>query len=139
MKKQKTKRFPILNAVTREHLDTEFQRSFYETAVRIDPSNLECLMHLGDLYSRRGQYEKGLEIDSRLVELCPKEPLFHYNLACSYSLLRHNYQAILSLRRAIEFGFDDFECLEQDEDLENLRHTAEYQEFLRELFADPQV
>ncbi len=129
----------LLNAVTRELLDTEFQRSFYETAVRIDPKNLECLMQLGDLYSRRGQYEKGLEIDSKLVTLCPEEPIFHYNQACSYSRLNCISESLAALRLAIELGFEDLESIEEDEDLEILRSTQEYQKLLRELQADNQT
>ncbi len=129
----------LLSPVTRDHLDAEFQRSFYESAVRIDPNNLECLIQLGDLYSRRGQYEKGLEIDARLVELCPQESIFHYNLACSYSRLNQHEEALVSLRKAIQLGFEDLDSLQNDEDLETLRLTAGFQQLMKEFLTDPQV
>ena len=54
-----------LDAVTRSYLESEFQKSFYEAAVIREPNNLECLVELGDLYSRQGHYEKSLEKTSK--------------------------------------------------------------------------
>src|SRR4030095_7192180 len=47
------------------------------------------LLPLGDLDTRQGQLEKGLQVDQRLVQIQPEEPKYHYNLACTHSLLGH--------------------------------------------------
>ena len=115
-------RSPIeLDRKTCEQLEGEFQREFFEAAIEHDPCNLECLIRLGDLYTRQGEFEKGLAIDLRLIGICPAEPTFHYNLACSYALLQKLDDSLDALRVAIERGYDDWEHLERDEDLENLR------------------
>ena len=76
---------------------------------------------LASWYGGQGEFEKGLAIDLRLIGICPAEPTFHYNLACSYALLEKPDDALDALRQAIERGYDDWEHLERDEDLENLR------------------
>lgn len=126
-----------LDPVTREFLEGEFQRRFFEAAVQVDPDNLECLIGLGDVYTRQGRYEEGLRIDTRLVELCPDEPTFFYNLACSYSLLSHCDKAMGALRRAIDLGYNDFDYMERDEDLEQLRLTPEFRELFAKLSRSP--
>ena len=37
-----------------------------------------------------------------MVQLRPNDPLAHYNLACSYALLKRTEQALKILRRAVE-------------------------------------
>lgn len=119
-----------LDRKTRERLEGEFQREFFEAAVELDPCNIECLSQLGDLYTRQGEFEKGLAIDRRLVGLCPGESTFHYNLACSLALLDRNEEALDALREAIARGYDDREHLERDEDLARLRGLPEFEELV---------
>ena len=120
------KRTIDLDREVREQLEGEFQREFFEAALQHDPCNLECLIRLGDLYTRQGEYEKGLAIDQRLVGICPTESTFHYNLACSLSLLGRLDEGIAALRTAIERGYDEWEHLANDEDLVALREHPEY-------------
>ena len=119
-----------LDKKIRERLEGEFQLEFFEAAVELDPCNLECLIRLGDIYTRQGMFEKGLAIDRRLIGICPKEPTFQYNLACSLSLLDRPDEAIEALRRAVDLGYDDWEHLERDEDLQKLRSRDEFQQVI---------
>ena len=94
---------------------------------------LDVLAALGDLYTRQGFYQKGLEIDRKLVGLRPEEPAFHYNLACSYSLLGELDTAFGALRLAIQLGYSEFEHLSQDPDLENLRVDERWEQLLDQI------
>ena len=123
-----------LDPVTREYLQGQFQRKFFAAAVKAEPNNLECLVQLGDIYTRQGQYEKGLEIDNRLVQLCPKEATFRYNQACSYALLNYCVQSVESLREAIRLGYTDHEHMDGDEYLENVHDTPLFQDLMKESF-----
>ena len=122
-----------LDARTREALEGRFQRRFFEAVVSHDPTHLDALVQLGDIYTRQGQYEKGLEIDSRLTELCPDEPNFHYNLACSFSVLGRCDESLNALALAVRLGYDDLDSLQRDEDLKNLRRTASFRRFIAKL------
>jgi len=56
-----------------------------------------------------------------------------YNLACVESLLKNETEALSYLKRAIDLGFDKFDHMDKDEDLDNLRHTDNYKLLREEL------
>lgn len=113
--------------------DEEFEVDFWEGVIESDPEYMDALSILGMLYTRRGEYERGLETDLRLARLAPLSPIIHYNLACSYSLLSRVSDALDALRQAIELGFSDFDHLEQDEDLEAVRMDPRYLDLISPL------
>ena len=108
----------------------EFEISFYQKLLRAYPDFVDVLIPLGDAYTRRGLYEKGLEIDVRLSQLRGEDPLTWYNLACSYSLLKRVDESMEALRRSIELGYMDLPYLQKDPDLTNLRQSDKYRQFL---------
>jgi tetratricopeptide (TPR) repeat protein len=105
----------------REMRDLEVKITFLEGIVLRDPKYVEALQILGDHYTQRGRFEQSLEIDRRLSELEPGNPLVFYNLACSYSLNGNLDSAAVSLERALSLGYDDFKWLAKDPDLRQLR------------------
>lgn len=112
-----------------------FERDFYESILQKRPDYLGVLEALGGLYTELGEYERGLAIDKRLAEMKPTSAVAHYNLACSYSLLQMPGKAFAALRRAVELGYDDWEHLEKDKDLANLRADPRYEKFMAEIRA----
>jgi len=107
---------------TRKELrDLDVKISFLEGLVRRDPSYVDALQYLGDLYARRGQFDKSLVVDQRLSKLEPDNSLVFYNLACSYSLNKEFKLAVAALERAITLGYRDFKWLARDPDLVTLR------------------
>ena len=123
-----------LDRKTARSLSDQFQIAFLESLLRADPHNIEVLVQLGDMYARLGFVEKGLDIDLKLVDLCPQEKVFHYNLACSYSLLSEPDSALLALEKAFLLGYDDLEQLQTDSDLDNIRKDRRFQHLLRQHF-----
>ena len=116
-----------------EKIAASFERQFFEASLPGEPDNVEVLQALGDLYTRQGFFEKGLEVDLRLVRIRPREAIYHYNLACSHSLLGQLEPAISALRRAIQLGYDNFEHISQDQDLENLKTDRRFTEIMKRL------
>jgi tetratricopeptide (TPR) repeat protein len=108
-----------------KELDVEI--SFIEGLVRRDPAYLEAWQVLGDDYTRRGRFDEGLRVDKRLTRLRPKDPLTHYNLACSYSLTGQIERAAASLEKAVTLGYRDLRWLARDPDLRNLRAHPLYE------------
>ena len=106
--------------------DDQFTIWFLEGVLVKYPSYVECLMLLGNAYTANGMYEKGLKVDLKLARLRPNDPLVHYNLACSYSLLGRRDQALESLGEAVNLGYNDLHHLENDSDLDSLRDDEEY-------------
>jgi tetratricopeptide (TPR) repeat protein len=98
------------------------QHSDYVDVLRIQGNNLTL----------KGRYAEGLQIDKRLIDLRPGDPLAHYNLACSYALLKRPEHAIKTLRRAVELGYRDFRYMREDHDLDAIRHDPRFRQLLRE-------
>ena len=111
----------------------EFEIAFYQKLLRAYPDFVDVLIPLGDAYTRRGLYEKGLEVDLRISQLRGEDPLTWYNLACSYSLLKRVDESMEALRRSVELGYADLPYLQKDPDLANLRQSEKYRLFLESL------
>jgi tetratricopeptide (TPR) repeat protein len=104
-----------------------------EAVLAAIPDNPEALSYLGAVYTKRGEYQKGLELDLRLLRIKPASPRVHYNLACSYTLLGRIDDAFKALNRAIEFGFADAEHMEKDEDLNGLHDDERFQAMVKRI------
>ncbi len=110
-----------------------FEIRFYEGVLEKSPRFIEALAALGDLYTRNGFYRQGLEVDERLYQLRPGDPVVLYNLACSYSLLDEKDKAFRAIKQAIHCGYDDFEHLETDKDLNNLRSDRRFTRYFERI------
>jgi len=110
--------------------DIDYEIAFLEGVVEKSQDFLQALSALGDLYTRKGLHEKGLEIDKRLSQLRYDDPIVFYNLACSYSLVNKVDRAFEAMKLAIENGYDDFVYLEKDRDLINLLNDNRFKKHL---------
>ena len=108
----------------------DFEIKFYEGILKNSPDFIEALIALGDLYTKKGFYKKGLKIDLRLARLRPEDSIVFYNLACDYSLLNQTSKALEVLKKAISLGYDDLNYLKKDKDLENLKRDERFEKFL---------
>ena len=113
--------------------DDEFTIWFLEGVLEKYPTYVECLMYLGNSYTATGMYEKGLKTDLKLARLRPKDPLVHYNLACSFALLRRLNESLESLEKSIDLGYDDLMHLVNDSDLDSLRDDEVYKALINKL------
>ncbi|MBI4323850.1 MAG: hypothetical protein HY674_01150 [Chloroflexi bacterium] len=116
-----------------EKRDLDIEIGFIERVVQRDPKYVEAWQVLGDDYTRRGRVVEGLQVDERLAQLRPEDPLVHYNLACSYSMTGQLELAVDSLERALNLGYRDFKWLARDPDLENLRQHQLYRKIRAKL------
>lgn len=113
--------------------DLEIEISFIEGIVQRDPDYVEALEILSEDYTERGDAHEGLKIDQKLAGMHPQDPKILYNLACRYSLTKHVREAVSALRKAINCGFDDFNLLERDPDLDYIRQSASYKKLQEKL------
>lgn len=100
--------------------------NFYEDILKRHPDYVEVLSLLGALYTRNKMYAEGLKVDQRLATLKEDDPIIHYNLACSYSLLNQADRAFVALDRAMELGYRDADHMDEDGDLNNIRADPRY-------------
>jgi tetratricopeptide (TPR) repeat protein len=111
----------------------DFEIKFYEKLLAQNPNFVNALISLGDAYTRKGFYQEGLAVDKRLAVLRPNDPLVHYNLACSLSLVGDAKLALDELKKAVLLGYDEFEYILKDSDLENVRQLPEFKAFFAKL------
>lgn len=106
----------------------KFEIEFYEKIIQERPNFVEVLKVLAETYTKSGEHKKGMELDKRLVELLPRDHIVYYNLACSYSLLGEIDNSLESIKKAVALGYDDFEYMNKDTDLVNLRVDKRFEE-----------
>ena len=105
-----------------QRVEMEFLESLHQRC----PQHIPLLEALGHLYTRVGRHEDGLKMDLELTRLKPTFSENWYNLACSYALTGHKDEAFQSLERAIELGYNEFDWMKRDKDLEALRDDPRF-------------
>lgn len=115
-----------------EQNQLDFELDFFGRILERYPDYVDVLRVQGNNLTLKGRFAEGLLIDRRLVQLRPGDALAHYNLACSYALLKKVDPAIKALRKAIDLGYRDFRYMREDRDLDALRHDSRFRQLLRE-------
>ena len=113
--------------------DPAFDIGFYESILRREPRYSDVIEILGGLYTKVGRIADGLRMDRRLVKLEPKNATAHYNLACSLALSKRRADALRSLRQAVSLGYEDYDWMSQDPDLEGLKTAPEFKLLFKKL------
>jgi len=119
-------------ARTNDQSQLDFELDFFGRILEIHSEFVDVLRVQGNNLTLKGRYAEGLQIDKRLIQLRPNDPLAHYNLACSYALLKKPDLAIKTLRRAVELGYRDFHYIRIDHDLDSIRHDPRFRQLMRE-------
>ena len=106
----------------------DFDVEFFGRILERNADYVDVLRCQGELLTLRGDHARALSIDERLVQLRPGDVIIRYNLACSLSLVHHIDECLRMLKRAIHLGYQDFDHMNQDEDLDSARHDPRWAE-----------
>jgi hypothetical protein len=91
---------------------------------------------LGYVFYVTKQYEKGIDMNMKLLHLKPKKlSIWQYNIACLNSLLNRPTDSIHWLEQAIKNGFE-YSIIKQDTDLENMRKNPGFKLLVNKYFPD---
>ena len=110
----------------------DFELDFFNGVLTRHADYVDVLRIMGNLLALKGRTTEGLQIDKRLVQLRPSDALAHYNLACSFALMKRPDQSIKTLRRAIELGYRDFRYIREDHDLDTIRQDPRFRQLMGE-------
>ena len=97
-----------------------------EYILKNNPYPLKILNSLAVYYSMKGQYDRSIDYLMKELNITPENPGVYYNLACIYSRQNRLKESKIFLDKAIKKGFNDWDLLKKDHDLDNLRNTTNY-------------
>lgn len=83
-------------------------------------------------FLRAKKYEEAISVYQQILQENPNDEIALYNTACAYSLWKKKEEAVEYLKKAVEAGFTDFEHIESDPDLKNIRRHSEYRKLIRQ-------
>jgi tetratricopeptide (TPR) repeat protein len=114
----------------------DFDIAFYDVILEHAPEYVDVLRCQGELLSRKGLHDRALAVDRRLAELVPGDSVVLYNLACSLAMGGLDEESLAALEAALQAGYDDFEHLAFDKDLDSLRANSVFHALLRRYAAE---
>ena len=85
------------------------------------------LINQKEFYQAENVFKKAVNLDS-------KNPRNYYNLACLYSLQNKIKDSVNWFEQAIQKGFNDFEQIQTDPDLDHIRQTYEFKALIQKYF-----
>ena len=129
---EQTETAPATLARLAEQTRLDFELGFFAGVLKRHDGYVDVLRAHGNNLTLKGRYSDGLDIDKRLIQLRPTDALAHYNLACSYALLKKPELALKALRKSVELGYRDFRYMREDRDLDAIRHDPRFRQLLRE-------
>jgi serine/threonine protein kinase/tetratricopeptide (TPR) repeat protein len=78
-----------------------------------------------------GKNDEAKKEAARAIELNPTDPLMQYNAACFYSNIGEKNLAIDTLKNAMTAGYQDYEWIKRDSDLDNIRNEPKFMELMQ--------
>ena len=102
-----------------------------EYVLTYSPNDLKVLNSLAVYYSMKGQYDRAIDYLMKELSISPENPRIYYNLACIYSRQNRLIESRNFLDKAIKKGFNDWDQLRKDHDLDKLRYTTYFDNLLK--------
>jgi Flp pilus assembly protein TadD len=121
----------LLGLVFYEKNDYYTAIDHFKNVTRLMPDFAPAHAVLAMCYLQQQLYIHALSELNAAVDLDPADYNSMYNIACIYSLQNKPEPALKWLERSLNNGFSDFEHMEQDPDLDNIRELPEYIEMVQ--------
>jgi len=103
----------------------------FKNALKIQPQFAPAQYNLAFAYAAGKQYDKALEALKNMVVLQPDNSSTYYNIAALYALQNNVSESIKWLKKAIDRGYQNWELIKTDKDLNNIRNSAGYRELIK--------
>ena len=103
----------------------------YQAAVAIDSANIVALNNLGVIRAMQGEYETARSIFKKIIARRPDDVHAYYLVSGTYARQKKAAEAITWLKQAVDRGFDDWDLIKTDRNLERIRTTSYYIELMR--------
>jgi tetratricopeptide (TPR) repeat protein len=121
--------YNILGVALGEQGKIEDAITAFREAIRLKPDFAEAFNNLCSDLLKQKNLKDALTACREAIRLKPDFAGAHYNSACCFVSMGKNNDALESLSKAVENGFDDWSCMEKDTDLDSLRDSTKFKEF----------
>lgn len=120
------------SASSRTNYDENIENAVNEfsQAIAKEPGYADAYSNRAVAYMQQKKFNKAHEDLKKAVELAPKSPAVHYNLASLYSLKGDIDLALDEIDSSLASGFSDYDALRRDPDLDNVRKSPEFRKVL---------
>lgn len=105
----------------------------FKKALKDAPDNFIAHYEIAMAYLLAKKYALSVTHYTECLKQQPENSLVHYNLACAYSLMNDTDNALKHLTLSVEHGYKDFQHMEKDEDLDNIRSDQRYKDLKKKL------
>lgn len=100
----------------------------FNEALQKDPDNAKAHNNMAIVFASIGQTDAAITHFLKVIHIAPEyNPSVYYNLAGMYSRKQNVKESIKWLKIAIEKGYSNWDLIEKDKDLDNIRNTIHYQ------------
>ncbi len=104
---------------------------YFSEAVKAKPENWNARINLGIVLSQMGRKVEAIEQYREVVRNKPDyNPSLYYNIACYYAVEGQLSRGMEWLEKAVSHGYDNWELIRTDPDLQNLRKLPEYRDLI---------
>jgi len=103
----------------------------YQRALSIQTEFAQVLNSLSIVYAMKGEYEKGLSLLKTLVKREMDIPETYYLVASIYARQGNVEKSIYWLKLAVKKGYDNWQRIKIDSNLENVRALPEYEMLIK--------
>lgn len=103
---------------------------FFPQYVLRHPDDARAHMFLAITLVRAGKNDEAKVEAAKALELSPDDPLMFYNAACFYAQLGEKRLALETLKKAVTTGFEYYEWIKHDPDLDPIRDEPQYIELM---------
>jgi len=103
----------------------------FQKALAVKPIFPQALNNLAMAYTVGGQTGRALEAFQKLIVLQPDNATNYYNVAVLYALQNNVSESLAWLNKAVAKGYDNWDLIKTDKDLENIRNSEGYRELVK--------
>lgn len=114
----------IQEKVKQQIVETNKQRELF-------PKNPDVYIKLGKLYKNIGEQEKAISQFKKSIALKSDNADIYYEIATLYARLNNINESIIWLKKSIQRGYDKWDIIQNDRDLDNIRQSSYYKELLK--------
>lgn len=105
---------------------------YYDHYLEQNPDDGRARIFYAQLLHLAGKNEDAKRETKMALELSPNDNVMLYNAACVYSRMNEKELAIDTLKNIVASGFEHYDWIKRDPDLENIRSEKDYIELMKD-------